>query len=141
MAMNRVQFQRGLSMAEFMDRYGTEDKCETALVASGWPTRFTCPGCGGPARTSFRREGRLYWQCANCGHQCSLTSGTIFSASKLARTRWFLAMHLLTQAKNRAEGMEGKPSGSRSWSDSDVHEHEARQNGCQGEARAGLAAR
>ena len=108
MAMNRVQFQRGLSMAEFMDRYGTEDKCEAALVASRWPTRFTCPDCGGPARTSFRREGRLYWQCANCSHQCSLTSGTIFGASKLALTRWFLAMHLLTQAKNNVSALELK---------------------------------
>jgi hypothetical protein len=34
MAMNRVQFQRGLPMVEFLDRYGTQDKCEAALVAS-----------------------------------------------------------------------------------------------------------
>jgi ISXO2-like transposase domain len=31
MTMNRVQFQPGLSMAEFMDRYGSDDKCEAAL--------------------------------------------------------------------------------------------------------------
>ena len=28
MKMNRVQFQPGLSMAEFMDRYGSDEKCE-----------------------------------------------------------------------------------------------------------------
>ena len=33
MAMNRVQFQPGLSMTKFLDRYGTEDQCEAALVA------------------------------------------------------------------------------------------------------------
>jgi Transposase zinc-ribbon domain len=43
MAMNRVQFQRGLPMAEFMDRYGTQEKCEAALTASRWPTGFVCP--------------------------------------------------------------------------------------------------
>ena len=32
MTMNRVQFQRGLSMAEFLDRYGSEEQCEAALV-------------------------------------------------------------------------------------------------------------
>jgi hypothetical protein len=32
MAMNREQFQPGLSMAEFMDRYGTEAQCEAALA-------------------------------------------------------------------------------------------------------------
>lgn len=28
MAMNRVQFQRGLSMAEFMQRYGTDARAK-----------------------------------------------------------------------------------------------------------------
>jgi ribosomal protein L37AE/L43A len=71
--MNRVQFQPGLSMAEFMQRFGSDDKCEAALVAARWPSGFACPACGGAARTSFRREGRLYWQCAACQHQCSVT--------------------------------------------------------------------
>jgi len=108
MAINRVQFQRGLPMAEFMDRYGTQEKCEAALTASRWPTGFVCPACGGPARSSFRREGRLYWQCAKCPHQCSLTSDTIFHRSKLPLTSWFLAMHLLTQAKNNVAALELK---------------------------------
>jgi len=46
MTMNRVQFQRGISIAEFMDRYGSEDKCEAALIASRWPGGFVCPACG-----------------------------------------------------------------------------------------------
>ena len=31
MAMNRVQFQPGLSMVEFMQQYGTEAKCYRTL--------------------------------------------------------------------------------------------------------------
>jgi len=108
MAMNRVQFQRGLPMVEFLDRYGTQDKCEATLVASRWPSGFVCPACGGPARSSFRREGRLYWQCAKCPHQCSATSDSIFHRSKLPLTSWFLAMHLLTQAKNNVSALELK---------------------------------
>ena len=95
-------------MAEFMDRFGTDEKCEAALVASRWPSGFACPACGGAARTSFRRQGRLYWQCAKCQHQCSVTSGSVFGASKLPLTRWFLAMHLLTQAKNNVSALELK---------------------------------
>jgi hypothetical protein len=108
MAMNRVQFQRGLSMAEFMQQYGTEAQCEAALIESRWPQGFACPVCGGPASCSFRRQGRLYWQCASCRHQCSVISGTIFESTKLALTRWFLAMHLLTQAKNNVSALELK---------------------------------
>lgn len=108
MAMNRVQFQPGLSMTEFLDRYGTEDKCEAALVAARWPQGFACPDCGSGGHTVFLRTGRRYWQCAACRHQCSVISGTVFEATKLPLTRWFVAMHLLTQAKNNVSALELK---------------------------------
>jgi ribosomal protein L37AE/L43A len=108
MAMNRVQFQQGLSMTEFLDRYGSEDKCERAVIESRWPRGFVCPACGSTRKLSFRREGLLYWQCLDCSHQCSLISGTIFESTKLALTRWFLAMHLLTQVKNGMSALELK---------------------------------
>lgn len=108
MAMNQVQFQRGLSMAEFNDRYGSEERCEAAVVASRWPSGFTCALCAGTRSSSFRREGRLYFQCTACRHQCSVISGTIFEATKLPLSRWFLAMHLLTQSKNNVAALELK---------------------------------
>ncbi len=108
MAINRVQFQHGLSMAEFMDRYGSEELCEQAVMASRWPDGFACPGCGGGVHTRFRREGLLYLQCSACRHQCSLIVDTIFEHTKLALTRWFLAMHLLTQSKNNVSALELK---------------------------------
>lgn len=109
MPMNRVQFQKGLSLSEFMVRYGTEEQCEQALVAALWPGGFVCPVCGVmQSRTSFRREKRLYWQCAGCQHQCSVTSGTVFEATKLPLTRWFMAMQLLTQSKNNVSALEMK---------------------------------
>lgn len=90
MAANKVQFQRGLPMAEFLEQYGTEEGCESAPIASSWPQGFACPMCAGPASCSFRREGRLYWQCASCRHQCSVISGTIYEATKLPMTSWLL---------------------------------------------------
>ena len=45
--MNRLQFQPGLSMVEFMDRYGSDEQCEAALVQSRWPAGFVCPVCEG----------------------------------------------------------------------------------------------
>jgi ribosomal protein L37AE/L43A len=106
MAMNRVQFQAGLSMAEFLERYGSVEQCEAALIASRWPSGFACPACGGGHSSSFRRQGVLYFQCTACRHQCSVISGTIFGDTKLALTRWFLAMHLLTQSKNNVAAPE-----------------------------------
>ena len=106
MTMNRVQFQPGLSMTEFMDRYGCDEQCEAALIAARWPAGFACPACGCGQRSSFRREARLYFQCTACRHQCSVISGTIFEATKLWLSRWFLAMHLLTQSKNNVAALE-----------------------------------
>ncbi|MDZ4841135.1 MAG: IS1595 family transposase, partial [Hyphomicrobium aestuarii] len=37
MARNGVQFQKGLSMAEFHRRFGTEEHCHAALVSMRWP--------------------------------------------------------------------------------------------------------
>ena len=109
MPMNRVQFQKGLSLPEFMDRYGSEEQCEQAMIAARWPSGFVCPQCGVmQARTTFRRLGRLYWQCAGCQHQCSAISGTVFEATKLPLTRWFMAMQLLTQSKNNVSALELK---------------------------------
>ena len=106
MKMNRVQFQRGLSMPEFWQRYATEAQCRTALEAARWPDGFVCPACAGAARTRFERGGLPYWQCGGCAYQCSLIAGTIFESSKLPLTSWFLAMQLLTQAKNNVSALE-----------------------------------
>ena len=108
MPMNRVQFLAGLSMPEFLQRYGTEEQCRAALQAARWPQGFVCPSCGGAGRTSFERAGLRYWQCGSCQRQTSLISGTVFEASKLPLSRWFLAMQLLTQSKNNVAALELK---------------------------------
>ena len=108
MAMNRVQFQAGLSMPQFLELYGTEAQCEAAVEQARWPKGFVCPSCAGSARTSFMRKGLRYWQCRGCGAQCSLISGTLFEATKLPLSRWFLAMQLLSQSKNNVSALELK---------------------------------
>ena len=53
MSINHVQFQKGLSMAEFFERYGSEGQCHAALVAlvapfapEGKKGRVDVPGSG-----------------------------------------------------------------------------------------------
>ncbi|MGR5239259.1 IS1595 family transposase, partial [Vibrio alfacsensis] len=45
-------------------------------------------------------------QCNSCHAQTSLTSGTILANTKLPLTVWFLAIFLLTQAKNGISALE-----------------------------------
>ena len=99
MAMNRIQFQPGMSMAEFFKLFGTEPLCSAALESARWPDGFRCPCCGGGAHCLLHTEGHKVFQCNACRHQTSLIAGTIFQSTKLPLTTWFLAIYLISQAK------------------------------------------
>ena len=106
MPMNRIQFQRGLSLPEFHLRFGTERQCEESLMAARWPSGFCCPRCGGRHASRFSRGDQRLWQCSACRVQTSLTAGTPFADSKLPLRLWYLAMYLVTQAKNGVSALE-----------------------------------
>jgi transposase-like protein len=77
--------------------YGTEKQCAEALFKWRWPSGFSCPHCGSSLHSVVKT--RKPYQCTNCHHQTSLICGTIFEQTKLPLTTWFLAIHLITQAK------------------------------------------
>ena len=107
MAMNRIQFQPGLSLAGFLQQYGTEAACARALRRARWPKGFVCPRCGGRRYgRCANRHGERMWQCSACRHQTTLRSGTLFEATKLPLRTWFLALYLLTQSKTNLAALE-----------------------------------
>ena len=67
MAKNGVQFQKGLSLATFMDLYGTEELCREAVYKMRWPHGFRCPECGGEHYCEIK--GRKLLQCNRCHRQ------------------------------------------------------------------------
>ena len=78
MAMNRIQFQAGLSMRDFQRQYGTDAQCERALFASRWPQGWRCARCGCPRSFMTRNgTGRQLWECLICGYQSSSIVGTV----------------------------------------------------------------
>jgi transposase-like protein len=97
MAMNRIQFQHGMSLPEFLHRFGSEQQCAEAVMAARWPEGFRCPGCGGAAHCVIK--ARALFQCNACHRQTSVTAGTMFAGTKLPVTTWFLAIYLISQAK------------------------------------------
>jgi len=99
MLMNRIQFQTGLSLPAFLEQFGAETPCETALESARWPEGFRCPHCGGASHDVLHQRGRKTFQCQNCRGQTSLIAGTLFQGAHLALTVWFLALYLISQAK------------------------------------------
>ncbi len=99
MPMNRIQFQPGLSLPEFFNRFGTEAQCEAALELNRWPQGFRCPRCGQAGHSVIRSRPRKTYQCQQCRKQTSLIAGTLFQATHLPLTVWFLAIYLVSPAK------------------------------------------
>ncbi len=103
---NMIQFQKGVSLSEFFKHYGSEKQCRQALFEWRWPEGYICPECGSSRYCSLKT--RKLYQCNHCHHQSSLISGTIFSATNLPLTTWFLAIHLITQSKTGIAALELK---------------------------------
>lgn len=115
MAINGIQFQKGLSLPEFMDCFGTTTQCEAALIAARWPRGFQCPVCGGEHASEFVRGTLRYWQCRACRQQTSLISGTLMEHSRLPLTKWFLAIYLVTQSKTNISALALRRQVGVSW--------------------------
>lgn len=87
------------SFAEFMQKFGTEEKCMEFLIEKIWEGIPTCPHCG--CTKSYKIEGGKRFKCANnqCYKKYRVTVGTIFESSNIPLTKWFHAMYVLTAHK------------------------------------------
>jgi transposase-like protein len=90
--MARPDFPR--TLAEFQDRFASEDDCRRYLVACRWPNGFRCPRCGGGDAHELAGRGLL--QCRSCRHQTSVTAGTVLHRARVPLRLWFSAAHLVT---------------------------------------------
>lgn len=99
MSSSLLQFQPGMSLPDFMASFGAEAQCREALRLARWPQGFVCPRCTATAHYVVSRGVRRRYQCTACGHQTSLTAGSLMDNTKLPLTLWFLAIYLISQAK------------------------------------------
>jgi transposase-like protein len=87
----RPDFPR--TIVEFQRRFPDEAACRGYLFASRWPDGFSCPRCGG-ARAGEQPKRRL-WECRSCGHQASVTAGTVMHGTRTPLQLWFWAAYLV----------------------------------------------
>ncbi|HYJ72333.1 MAG TPA: transposase, partial [Actinomycetota bacterium] len=75
--------------AEFREFFPDEAACLRYLERLSWPHGFLCPACGQagqPWRGSRQRLG-----CRSCGHQTTVTAGTLFQGTRTPLRLWFAA--------------------------------------------------
>ncbi len=85
------------NVAEFNRMFPDEEACLAYLAACRWPDGFRCPRCGHDA--AFGLPRRRLWQCKSCGHQTSVTAGTVLHRTRTPLLTWFRAAFWMTAHK------------------------------------------
>ncbi len=83
--------------SEFLARFPTEEACLTYLEALRWPQGFVCPRCAVASSPSRVSRGRLL--CKDCGHQSTVTAGTIFDKTRTPLRVWLAGAWYVTNQK------------------------------------------
>ena len=85
------------NLIEFDQRFGKEEACRKYLFSLKWPDGFRCSRCG--HRRGWLIAARNLYECACCGYQSSLTSGTVMEKTRKPLVLWFKAMYLMVSNK------------------------------------------
>jgi transposase-like protein len=75
---------------EFETRFATEEDCRDYWIMARWGGQPACAACRS-TRVWTIRKGSTF-ECADCGHQTSLTSGTPLEKTRKPFKMWFRAV-------------------------------------------------
>lgn len=88
------------NLRELVTSMPDEKSCREYLAKQRWPDgKAICPHCG--CSKSYVIEGGKKYKCANseCYKKFSVIVGTVFEASNIPLTKWFMAIYLCTAHK------------------------------------------
>ncbi|MBN4066079.1 IS1595 family transposase [Candidatus Amoebophilus asiaticus] len=74
---------------EFITYFKNEEDCWNYLFRMRWQNGFSCPRCGSDGYWMINRKMA---ECNKCGHQTSVTAGTIFHKTRKPLLLWFHVM-------------------------------------------------
>jgi transposase-like protein len=87
----------------FEARFRTEDDCRAYWIKARWGGKPACAKCKS-GRVWTIRKGTTF-ECADCGHQTSLTSGTVLEKTRKPLKMWFRAIF---EISTRRTGISAK---------------------------------
>ena len=89
---------------EFEARFATEDDCRAYWIKARWGDSPACARCAS-TRLWTIRKGTTF-ECADCGHQTSLTSGTVLEKTRKPFKAWFRAVFEISARRNGISAMD-----------------------------------
>ncbi len=72
---------------EFEERFASEAACREYLINCRWNGEPACARCD--CKKVWPERGGTLFECSRCGHQTSLTSGTLFHGTRKPLQDWF----------------------------------------------------
>jgi transposase-like protein len=84
---------------EFVTRFQREEDCIDYIIKLRWPNGFICPVCRG---SKAWKTSRNLIHCVQCGHQTSITAGTLFHNTRKPLRLWFHVMWWVMSQKTGA---------------------------------------
>lgn len=91
------------TVLEFNDRFHDEAACRAYLESFRWPNGPRCPRCPQPGKVWTMKAP--FYRCAACGHDFTVTAGTLFADTHLPLRLWFQAMWYVVNQKNGASAL------------------------------------
>ncbi|MEZ4783804.1 MAG: IS1595 family transposase [Candidatus Kapaibacterium sp.] len=93
------------TLIEAVRYYENPDVCFQSLVKIRWPDGIVCVHCKSKENHYFMKN-RKVWECKDCKKQFSIKKDTIFEGSNIKLDKWFIAIWLLSNAKNGISSCE-----------------------------------
>jgi len=81
---------------DFLEWFATEEDCVEYIVRLRWPEGFRCPKCNAE-KAWPTAKGLMH--CSSCGHQTSVTAGTVFQGTRKSLRLWFHVMWWVVSQK------------------------------------------
>lgn len=89
--------QKAMNLIEWQEAFSTQEKCMAHLAELRWPEGFVCSVCS--HTQAWFTPGHDLYACKQCLKRTSVTAGTLFHATKLPLTKWFVALYFVAVDK------------------------------------------
>ena len=86
--------RKRIGLAEFMARFGTEEKAREYLEGYIWKNGRHCSRCGSTETREASHKYMPYW-CKSCRKYFSVKTGTLMEGSNITYRNWVMAIYLM----------------------------------------------
>ena len=88
-------YRKGLTLIDAVNKFSDEASAEAWFVEQRWPDGIACPYCGSKDRIQPRASRKpMPFYCGDCRRYFSVRTGTVLRESKLALSKWAIALYL-----------------------------------------------